>query len=151
MINRDASFWDEIAQHPEVSPHVFMGRKPDTLSPIVEHPGVLPLSSQNGGLLFIGIDPLGMVRELHTMYRPEGWGREVAVNSKAFIAQAFEECSLITTNEQEGYWRSQPPKCQGWVSSGDFREVGLGKRLRLWVLTKEAFFASAVGRKMTCQ
>jgi len=151
MINRDPAFWDSVAQHPQVAPHVFMGRATSSLAGLVEHPGVLPLASENGGVLFVGIDPLGMVREMHTMYKPEGWGREVALFGRKFIEEAFKVCSLITTNEQEGHWRSLPPKSHGWVSSGEFREVGLSKRVRLWLLTREAWVASPVGRKMQCQ
>jgi len=151
MINRDVAFWDGVACHPDVAPHVFMGREPSTLAPLINHVGVLPLASSNGGVLFVSIDPLGMVREMHTMYKPEGWGREVALFGKQFIEEAFKVCSLITTNEQEGHWRSSPPKSYGWKSSGDFREAGLPKRVRLWLLTYEAWIASPVGRKMQCQ
>lgn len=151
MINRDVSFWDEVASHPEVAPHVFMDQPVRSMESLISHPGVLPFSSENGGVLFISSDPLGMVREMHTMYKPEGWGREVAVFGKQFVQEAFRHCSLITTNEQEDHWRSSPPKSHGWKVSGEFRDVGLSRRVRLWFLTKEAWALSPIGRKMQCQ
>lgn len=150
MINRDAAFWDAVATHPEVAPFVFMGRERGSLAGLVEHPDALPLASTNGGLIFVKMDLVGLVRELHTMYRPEGWGREVAAHAPRFMQEAFNHCSMITTHEQEGAWRTRPPKSHGWQSSGEFIDCGLPHKLKLWFLTREAWLASPVGRKMQC-
>jgi hypothetical protein len=151
VINRDVAFWDRIAQHPEVAPYIFMGREPETLAPLIENPAFQPYASDNGGLIFGPVDHLGFVLELHTLYTPEGWGREVAVHSKAFFQDVFRTASLIVTHEQENHWRSRPPRSHGWQASGDFKEVGMACRLKLWTLSREAWSASPAGRKMQCQ
>lgn len=150
MINRDVAFWDRIAQHPEVAPHIFMGRAPETLAPLIENPAARPYASANGGVIFLPVDHFGFVVEMHTLYVPEGWGREVAVNGKAFVQDMFRTASLILTYEQEGHWRSSPPRSHGWQASGDFKDAAMLCRLKLWVLTREAWVASPVGRKMQC-
>lgn len=150
-LNRDPAFWDAIAQHPEVAPFVFMGIDQVSLAPLVENPRNSPYASENGGVIFSSLDPCGFVVEMHTLYRPEGWGREVAINGKAFVADIMDrQASMIVTNEQEGAWRTRPPKSHGWQVAGPFKDVGLSRRLRLWFLTREAWLASPVGRKMQC-
>ena len=151
MICRDVQFWDSVACHEAVAPHVFMGSEPRSIGSLIENERNLPFASENGGVLFVGLDALGMVREMHTMYRPEGWGREVAINGKSFVQEVFQTASLIMTHEQEGNWKSRPPLSHGWKPSGDYCDIGLSCRLRLWVLTKDAWIASPVGRKMQCQ
>lgn len=150
MINRDVAFWDAVASHPDVAPHVFMGQGVQSLAPLIENPANRPYASANGGVLFTAHDPLGFTVEMHTLYRPEGWGREVALNGRQFIQDVFASVSLILTHEQEGHWRSRPPKTHGWQVCGDFQACGFSKRLRLWALTKEAWLASPTGRKMQC-
>lgn len=151
MIQQDHRFWDEIAQHPEVAPHVFVDREPETLQPLLSMPGTIAMASENGGIIFMTRDPLGMVYEMHTLYRPEGWGREVAIAAKQFMQEMFKAASVIVTQEQEGNWRSCPPKSHGWQVAGEYCSVGLSKRLRMWVLTKQSWITSPVGRKMQCQ
>lgn len=146
-INRDPAFWDAIAQHPEVAPHVFMGET-RSLEPLVTNPAVLPFASKNGGVIFVPADHLGFVLEMHTLYRPEGWGREVAAHAHVVMQAIFDKASLLLTHEQEGNWRSQPPKSHGWAVAGDFRDVGLPHKIRLWSLSREAWRASAVGRRL---
>jgi hypothetical protein len=150
VINRDVGFWDAVARHPEVAPHIFMGQPPTTLAPLIENPLARPYASDHGGVLFLPVDALGFVVEMHTLYTPEGWGREVAINGKLFVNDVLQSASVILTHEQEGHWRSRPPRTHGWQACGDFSEVGLSHRLRLWALTREAWFASPAGRKMQC-
>lgn len=148
MICRDTSWWDGIANHEAVAPHVFMGLPAVTLAPLVEPENSFPMASINGGLIFAPLDNLGFVFELHTLYKPEGWGREVHAHAKECFRQMMERASIIVTHEQEGSSQTRPPLSFGWKSSGIFREVGLPKRLRMWVLTKEAWESSPVGRKL---
>lgn len=148
MINRDVDFWDGVAQHPEVAPHIFMGQPIVSLAPLIEDKRNLPYASANGGCIFVKMDHLGLLVEMHTLYRPEGWGREVAINGKRFIHDVMKTAALITTHEQEGNWRSSPPKSHGWKPITGYCSVGLQNRLRLWMLTREAWLASPVGRKM---
>lgn len=150
MINRDVAFWDRIATHPEVAPHIFMGKAPETLAPLITNDRVRPYASEHGGVVFVPADSCGLAFEMHTLFTPEGWGREVAINGKAFVQDLMRTASLILTHEQEGHWRSRPPRSHGWVSTGDFTDTGLSARLRLWTLTREAWIASPVGRKMQC-
>lgn len=151
MINRDAAFWNRIATHPQVAPYIFMGAEPETLAPLVENPKASPYASEHGGVIFLPVDPLGFVVEMHTLYTPEGWGREVALNGKRFVNDVLQSASLILTHEQEGNWRSRPPRSHGWVQGGDFKDAGFSHRLRLWALTREAWLASPVGRKLQCR
>lgn len=150
MINRNPDFWDGVARHPEVAPHIFMGQPPVTLAPLVLDPRARPYASEHGGVLFLPVDPLGFVVEMHTLYTPEGWGREVALNGKRFVHDVLQSASLILTHEQEGHWRSSPPRSHGWKACGDFFECGFPHRLKLWSLSREAWSASPVGRKMQC-
>lgn len=150
MINRDVAFWDAVARHPEVAPHIFMGHAPTTLAPLVLDPKARPYASEHGGVIFVPVDALGFVFEMHTLFTPEGWGREVAINGKAFINDLFQTASLVLTHEQEGHWRSSPPKSHGWIQTGDFQDVGMPLRLRMWALTREGWKASPIGRKMQC-
>ena len=151
MICRDVAFWDSLAHHPDVAPHIFMGMEPVTLASLILNEDNLPLRSEHGGVILTAVGSFGMAREMHTLYHPDGWGREVAKNGKLFMREAFKSCQVILTQEQEGNWRSVPPKSHGWKSVGDYCYVGMPKRLKLWMLTKEAFEASPVGRKLQCQ
>lgn len=146
----DVAWWDAIASHPEVAPHIFMGHTPFSLALLFDQPGAFGLKSENGGCIFVPRDPLGLVVEMHTLFRPEGWGREVAKSARGFMQTAFGSAALIVTHEQEGHWRSRPPKSHGWVPCADFQDVGLPRRLRLWALTREGWMKSIIGRK-SCQ
>jgi hypothetical protein len=148
---RDWTFWDAIAQHPEVRPHLLI-EDSQSLSEIVQHPSVKPYASENGGFLFCRLDGLGRVYELHTLYCPNGWGREVAKASKSAFERVFNEgAQLVTTYEVAGNWRSRPPLSHGWKQAGPFQySDGLAADVRSWVLTYEAWCASPA-RKRHCQ
>jgi hypothetical protein len=145
---RDPAFWDAVARHPEVAPHVFLGTGPIKLAEIVAHPSVLPLASEHGGFIFCRLDSLGRVWELHTLYTPEGWGREVLGALKAAVSRVLTEGQLITTYSVEGWWRSRPPKSFGFQQAGDYRAVpSIGAALSTWVLTKAAWEQSPAHRR----
>jgi hypothetical protein len=146
---RDVAWWDAIASHPEVAPHVFMGMAPMTLEPLVSRDDVLALRSENGGVLYVPVDHCRTIYELHTMYHPDGWGREVAKAARSFMAAAFELADMVITYEQEDNWRSKPPRSHGWASQGDYRDCGFASRLRLWTVSKDAWLSSPIGRQ-TC-
>lgn len=148
MIRRDVAWWDAVATHPEVAPHVFMGLGPVSVAPLVAPESSFPMASINGGLIFSALDNLGFVYELHTLYKPEGWGREVHAHAKECFRDMMARASVIVTHEQEGVAQTRPPLSFGWRQAGDFREVGLPRRLRMWSLTKEAWMTSPVGRKI---
>lgn len=146
---RDPGFWQRVAEHPEVAPHVFLGHGPIDLAGIVAHPSIMPLASEHGGFIFCRLDSLGRVWELHTLYTPEGWGREVLGALKAATERMFQAgAQAITTFSVEGWWRSRPPKSFGYVEAGDYAAVPhLGAALSTWVLTKRAWDASPARRR----
>lgn len=146
---RDWTFWQMIADHPDVSHHVNLG-KDFKLDRVVMHPSVMPLASENGGFLFCRIDGIGRVYELHTMYQPAGWGREVAKTSKLAFDRVFRSgAQIIVTYEVKGWWRSRPPLSHGWKKAGDFEvSESLAAEVRSWVLTRDAWIASPVGRRV---
>lgn len=147
MIVEDRTgFWDEIAAHPEVKPHLGAGE--GDLSAFVQLPVVTPLRSQNGGFLFARLDSFGRVYELHTLYRPEGWGREVLEAAKEAFAQMFARgAQAVVTYEAADWWRSRPPKSFGFRPAGDFAPAG-DLSLRTWILTADAWAQSPAFRRM---
>ncbi len=148
MIVEDRStWWREIADHPAVRPHLLLAPDADVMV-FVEHPSITPLRAEHGGFLFLKLDGLGKVQELHTMFTPEGWGREALLAAKFAFAEIFARgASVVTTSEVAGNWRSQPPKSFGFRAAGPF-EPALGESLRTWILTREAWEVSPAREKM---
>jgi hypothetical protein len=147
--DRDPVFWGSVISHPEVGPHVTFGQHID-LAQILAHPWVTPLRDDHGGFLFVQLDALGRVRELHTMFTPQGWGREVLLALKASVARVFASgAQLIVTYEVEGNWRSRPPKTFRFEPCGDFAKApDFPHRLRSWVLRQDAWEGSPARRGM---
>jgi hypothetical protein len=148
--DRDPAFWTAVYEHPQVKPHVSLGHDLD-LAEILADPGVTPLAADHGGFIFIRLDGLGRTYELHTMFTPEGWGREVAGAAKAAFALMFDGgADLIVTHEVAGNRRSQPPRSFRFEPAGGFRPA-LDHELRTWVLTRYAWEASPARQRMlTC-
>jgi len=141
---RSAGFWQAIVDHPQVA-HIKMGLPLD-MADLVAHERVVPLASENGGFLFCQLDGLGRVFELHTMFRPEGWGREVASSAKeAFAAMFVRGAQVITTFEVDGW--AAPPLSFGWRPAGEFAETDIGS-VRTWVLTRVDWETSPARRRM---
>jgi len=147
--DRDPAFWTDVYEHPAVKPHVSLGHDLD-IAAIVANPSVTPLRSDNGGFLFARLDGLGRVHELHTMFTPEGWGREVLISAKAAFAEMFRRgADVIVTQEVEGNRRSQPPLSFRFAPAGDFAfSPLLNATLRTWVLTRAAWDASPARQRM---
>lgn len=142
---RDPWFWNRVANHPEVAPHVFVR----DLDQIVTHESILPLASEHGGFLFCRLDTFGRFWELHTLYTPEGWGKEVLLAAKAAFRRVFEVGQVVTTYEVEGWWRSRPPRSFGFTQAGEFRAVpDMDIALSTWVLTKAAWEQSPACRRV---
>lgn len=146
---RDPGFWQAVAEHPEVAPHVFLGHGPVSLAELVAHESVCPLASDRGGFLFCRLDAIGRLWELHTLFTPEAWGREVFVSAIQALSQMFQgSAQVVTTYEVEGWWRSRPPKSFGFQRAGDFRAVPqIGAALSTWILTKAAWEQSPAHRR----
>ena len=150
-IERDPRWWVDVASHPAVAATLF-GANPEVVGQVVVSPTVLPLAAVNGGFFFARLDVMGLVRELHTMFRPEGWGREVHQAAKEAFEYVFGTgCQVIVTYQVEGNERSQPPRSFGFVLAGDYRPIDTGAVVRSWVLTRQAWEASPAHRRMMCQ
>jgi hypothetical protein len=149
--DRDEAFWRGVYEHPEVKPHVSFGHELD-IGDIIASPAVLPLRAEHGGFLFFRLDGIGRVYELHTLFTPEGWGREVLQALKEAVCEVYARGGqIVTTYDAEGHWRSRPPKTFRFEAAGDFADVtGLPVRLRSWVLTRTAWEGSPAYRSMPC-
>lgn len=147
--SRSPTFWTAIYDHPAVKPHVSLGHEVD-MAAVVASPTVTPLASAHGGFLFVRLDGLGRAYELHTMFTPEGWGREVTGAAKDAFVEMFERgADLIVTHEVSGNRRSQPPRSFRFTPAGDFRfSPELDAHLRTWVLTRSAWDASPARQRM---
>lgn len=108
-----------------------------------------PLAAPHGGFIFCA-QPGDGAYDLHTMFTPEGWGREVALAARCAFGFMFEGggMQVCHTLEQQDYYRSRPPKSHGWVATSDFAEGSIGS-VRSWELTRERWRASPVGRQET--
>ena len=99
---RDGAFWRAVVDHPDVA-HVKMGL-PFDVEGLVAHEQVIPLASEHGGFIFCRLDGVGRVFELHTMFTPEGRGREVTAAAKEAFAWMFRAgARVITTYEVEDW------------------------------------------------
>jgi hypothetical protein len=147
---RDPGFWRAIASDPALA-GVMMGLSPDQIAEAATRPGILPLASDNGGFFFGAMDALGLTVELHTLYRPAGWGREVALAGREALDRVFGTYQVVITHEVAGNARSRPPRSFGFTMAGDWQDAGPFV-LRAWVVTRAAWDASPVKRRMhTCR
>lgn len=145
---RDPAFWEHVAAHPDVAPHFGLGGPVD-LAALVANPLVKPLAAEHGGFLLFQMDGYARVFELHTLFMPDGWGREAAAAAKAMFAQMFAgSAQLIVTHEVEGNWRSRPPKTFRFAECGDFTKSPAGPRLKTWALSKTAWDVSPARQRM---
>lgn len=142
-VERDPGFWREIAGHPAVLRR--LGVSADQLVEFIGRPGVTPLASTHGGYVFSKLDGLGMVLEVHALFTPEGWGREVAASAHEAFRHIFAgPARVVVTYEQGGNFA--PPLSHGWRPSGAFLETTVGS-VRMWVLTVDAWAVSPAVRR----
>lgn len=145
---RDPVFWRAVYEHPEVRPHVSLGAEID-IETIVADERVTPFRQAHGGFLFVRLDGHGMVLELHSLFTPEGWGRETALAlRRALLGMFAAGAQVVTTFEVRGNWRSRAPLSFGFQPAGDFAPH-LNTELRAWVLTRADWERSPVFRRMT--
>lgn len=147
ILNRDPEFWHGVASHPMVAPYVTFGQMVDWS--FLSDQRVIPLSSEHGGYMFFKADGLGRVLELHTMFTPEGWGKEAASMFKEALDHVFSSgAQIVVTLEMQDNRRSQPPKSFGWKPTGGFDLVnGLDQLGKTWFLTQEAWIASPAKKR----
>jgi hypothetical protein len=148
-IERDPRFWSAVANHPAVRPAIVVSGEMADLAAAVSDPLVLPMASEHGGFLFYQRDGLGWVYELHTMFTPAGWGREVAEAAhEAFQELFLRGAQVVFTLEIATNRRSRPPLSHGWRTAGRFASSPeLPAEARTWVLTQEAWAQSPARRR----
>lgn len=149
-LERDPAFWERVAAHPAVAP-ALLGMDPAAVGRIASRSDVLPLASTNGGFLFIRRDDAGFVCELHTLFTPEGWGREALVAGMSAIEAVWVTgYQAVITFEAQANARGRPPRTFGFTRAGDWRASPIGP-LRLWTLSRLAWEASPAKRRSLCQ
>lgn len=144
-IERDPAFWLAIASHPAVAP-TLLGLPPEmvAMSMVSEH--VLPVAAIHGGFFFTRLDPNGRLWEFHTLFTPDGWGREALMAAKEATALMFRgPCQVLSTYQIEANPRSQPPRTFGFIPAGPFVETPFGAS-RTWILTRNAWEQSPAHR-----
>lgn len=88
MIRRtfDATLLNEIANHPEVRPHIG-GAGVIDLTTIVGDPQNVAVMGEHGGWIYHGLQP--GVYELHTLFLPEGRGRSFFAGAREVLRYMF--------------------------------------------------------------
>lgn len=145
-VERDSGFWENVASHPALA-GATMGLDPFAIGAIAKRQDVLPLAAEHGGFIFAKTDTLGFVCELHTLFTPDGWGREVVMAGIEALNLVW-LCGyhIVTTFEVESNPKSRPPKTFGFVQAGDWRETLIGN-IRLWTLSRTAWEASPASKR----
>lgn len=146
-IERDPEFWRGILAHPDVR-HVMRGIDPGAaLDAVIRNSTVQPVAAEHGGWLFVQMDPFGRVFDLHAAFTPEGCGREAVDTLKHGLEALNPDCCFVFETDDEP--RSRPPLSFGFRRSGvPHYEPMLGTNVTTWVLTREAWEASPVRRRM---
>jgi hypothetical protein len=147
---RDAGFWTAVASHPTVR-GVMRGLDPALVGRLALDERFMPLAAEHGGFLIQRLDQMGFVGELHTLFTPEGWGRE-AHDAGMRMFDAVFACGyrVLVTFETDDK-KSRPPRTAGYAPAGDWRESPAG-RLRQWVLSEAAWKSSpAFERRERCR
>jgi hypothetical protein len=148
--NRNPAFWQAVADHPEVASRILLGGPTFDVAATVADQRVMPLAAEHGGFLVFQLDGLGRLFEVHTLFTPEGWGREVLNAAKESLDIMFNglHAAMLTTYEVEGNWRSAPPRSFGWQAVGDFTpNPYYPQRMRFWFLTLGAWESSPAHRR----
>lgn len=147
-VERNPAFWVDVASHPALTGALY-GLHPDALTQIVGLPQVVPLAAQHGGFLFNRLDVFGFVYELHTLFTPEGWGREVVEAGHEALETIFGlgPVAAIVTAQMADNSRSQPPRSFGFVPCAhDWANSALGS-IKPWLLTRPAWEQSPARKR----
>lgn len=137
---RDPAFWERVASHPACAA-ALMGIEPRHFAAEAVAELHIPLASENGGFIFVPRDAFGRVAELHTVFTPEGWGREAALAGKQALQIVFELFDLVITYERVGDWRTRPPRSFGFKPCGDAFEMSEAT-WRTWQLSRDSWRGS---------
>lgn len=145
-IERDAAFWIDVASHPALAGALY-GLPPQALAAIIATPSVTPLASQHGGFIFNRLDAFGFMYELHTLFTPEGWGREVVTAGHEALERIFGSgAQVIVTAQMRDNDRSQPPRSFGFKAAGCWSETQFGEAM-CWFLSHEAWQQSPAHKR----
>lgn len=139
------SFWTPILTHPDIEPRVLMGMATvDEFLDWIDGEGVTEERHDGGGLVYVEKED-GV--EVHVAFLPGRWGRYVACVLAKSFGEKMRQGQTLIAREQEGYYRSRPPRSHGWIAVEEFQKSPLPVRLRRWILTPDAWYRSPVGRK----
>lgn len=141
--DRGPDFWTRIAAHPEVRKTLF-GYGPEMVGEYMGHPTVRHFSTENGGWAFVRLDSVGLIWDTHTMFVPEGWGREASAVLKHALRAMFKTAQILTAYETEGGFRT--PISFGFRPAGGSTLTPVGP-LKSWVLTRSAWESSPAYRR----
>jgi hypothetical protein len=140
--DRDPAFWTSVLAHPALE-HMRHGQDPSIITLALDR--ALCLRAEHGGFLFFPADSFGLTLELHTLFTPEGWGREALEALREAIDLVFGRADLVITHETP-HPQSRPPKTFRFAPMGEFRTTPHG-RYRLWSLTRDAWLGSPARRR----
>jgi len=139
-----SAYWTPILTHPDIEPRVLAGLgSVDDFVWWLDRPETHEERAPGGGFVFVD---KGQDQEVHVAFLPEHWGRSVADSFRRVFARKMREGRTILAREQEGEWRTRPPKSHGWELAGGWEPSILPRRTRLWRLTPDAWYRSRVGR-----
>jgi hypothetical protein len=142
---RDAGFWQAIADHPDVAPNIYLtGERIEFAG--MDRSELVPLAATHGGVLFVWD---GDVAELHAMFLPQGRGAEANATFKLGYEEMISRGAKgFRVHELEGLPTSRPPKSHGWRPSGGFAPGWLGRLVKPWTLSAAEWRASPAYRRM---
>lgn len=136
-LDRDPAFWTEVAGHPALA-HLLHGHAASDIAVVLDRG--FPLRAEHGGFVFLPADSFGRVFELHTLFTPEGWGREAFAAAREAFDFIFERADLVITHETD-HPQSRPPKTFRFAPLGDLALTDQGPA-RLWMLSRDAWAKS---------
>lgn len=146
---RPAKFWNEIESDPGIATATLGNAM--SLAELAAHPSVSTFTGPNGGYLAIDlIPPQGRFVEIHSIFRPAGWGREALQIARETCQILFERgVVLITTFQPESEWRSKPPASFGFRPISEFVPIaGFSKNARTFILTKDMWLSSPASKRI---
>ena len=142
--DRDAAFWNRIANDPDVIGTLF-GQPPEAVGFHMADPRVRHFSTERGGWAFVRLDSLGLIWDTHAMFTPDGWGREANAVLKHAIRALFHTAQVLTAS-QVGSIGYHPPLSFGFRPSGASTDTEFGS-VRTWVLTRAAWETAPASRR----
>lgn len=144
-LDRDEEFWGGLAEACSDIPHAVSASE---VGSYVQSERVLPFRSSKVGFLFVNLDGLGRIYDLHAISEPSRQRNE-AFGLLAWSLQRLfgSGVQMITVQEVEVNRASRPPRSFGFRPAGPFSMGPLGV-MRTWFLVQDMWTASPVYRRM---